>query len=1078
MAEDRIDSVINQQAIDAEFKVLDAKLDATLAKLKEFAAVKISFNNSGDLGGLNDAQKKLTKGQTELSLAMKEYNKLVDAIATKQAKLNAMTSDAAIELEKLKLQEQQANMARKDSIKLDEAKEGSINQLRIQLKQAQGAYDALSAAERNTSRGQALLQNIKTLDTELKKLEGSTGRFQRNVGNYAGALADSFELVRREISRLQVAQKDLNDRGDTEGAARVSRQIENLDRVVNVSFDNTKSYTQQIRSLEKEFVNLATSGEQSEEFLRQFKNAVGDAKDAANDLRESINLAASDTKQLDVLIGAGQAIAGGFAIAEGAAAVFGDENEELQKTLVRLNGVMAVLNGLQAIQNELKKKDNIVTGIQIALQRAYTVAVGQSVGAMRIFRVALAATGVGLLLVGVSALINKLSNLGSTAKSTAQDLADLKVALEDLKFVNDRTVSQIQRSNDLLISSMKARGASEEEVRNASIEGMKREKAELDALAQKTLEELQQSNLVGLQRVKGYDDAVGSLRLYKAILEDVNADEDLSNKRKDEKVKRINAEIAGLQQLVDAYDAASNKQNEIDIAQNERQAENLKKRQDAAKKAQEERNKLAEKDREARFEIDQEILQRQIAAAEAISQNDAEVLARRLKAFDDFVRAKGRLIDLEESFEKNKTGATALEKQLAEERAISKRLALEREASAARLEIIRNEARIIDDIRNKRTAEYEKQLSEQEKSLNQQNQQAAKFRDELLLQNQQAFNAGIRDQEKYEKTRLDIEKDYERTVLTNALAHYERLLAANKAFGAATIEQEAAIAEARKRLAELNAPNSTPDITGLEKFLTEAQVRFQQFAEFSSGLSQAIADREKNRIQEQIDAIEKAKKREIELIQASGDSEERKAARIKVIEAKAAAEREALERKKKEADYRAAVYEKALTITQIVLTNVLNVVKAIPKGPAAVFEAILLGATQLAVAVATPIPRFAKGTKSAPRGLGIWGEEGQEMMVDRQGKLSLSPKGPSLVQLMGGETIIPAENTRRILEAVGMENALGSNGGHLSIDQSELIGLTGAAVQELRRLNSRPIMNQFISRDIETTEWFDRNLRH
>lgn len=1082
MAEDRIDSVIDLQAIDAEFQKLDGKLDQTLAKLKEFSTLKISFNQAGDLGGLNDAQKKLAKGQTELTLAMKEYNKIVDGIAVKQAKLNAMTSEAATELERLKLQEQQANQARKDSIRLDEAKEGSINQLRVQLRQAQLAYDALSKAERDSSRGTSLLANIKTLDAELKKLEGTTGRFQRNVGNYTGALADSFESVRREIARLQVAQKDLNDRGDTEGAARVTRSIENLDRVMKVSFDNTKSYTQQVKSLEREYVNLATSGEQSEQFLRDFKNAVGEAKDSANDLRESIKLAASDTRQLDVLIGAGQAIAGGFAIAEGAAAVFGDENEDLQKTLVKLNGVMAILNGLQAIQNELKKKDNIVTGIQIGLQKAYAFAVGTSTGAMKAFRIALAATGVGLLVIGVGALISKLSGLGSTAKATAVDLNELKIALEDLKFVNDRAVNDIQRQNNLLISSMKARGASEQEISNANIEGLKREKAEMDKLRDATLQELQTSQLTSVEKVKGYEDAVGLLRLQKAILSDIEEDENKSNKRKEQDIKLTKGKIDALQAYVDAYDKAADKQNEIDVQTNERTADNLKRQQEQAKKALEDRNRLLERNREAQFGIDQELLQRQIAFNDAIQQNDTETLFRRLKAFDDFVTAKQRLITLEENFEKSKVGATALEKQLAEEKAISKRLQLEREASEARINIIRNEARIIEAINNQRTANYEKQLTASEEALTKENLQAEKLRDELLRDNQRAYNAGIRSLEDYTKTREDIERDYELTTLNNSLAHYERLLKANKAFGAATIEQEAAVAAIRKRLAELQ-PGPTESATEksrreLEEFLVEAQTRFGQFAEFTSGLSQAIADREKNRIQKQLDDIERIKKREIELIQASGDSEERKAARIKVIEAKAAADREALEKKKRDADYRAAVYEKALTITQIILSNVLNVVKAIPKGPAAVIEAIILGATQLAVAVATPVPRFAKGTKNAPRGLGIWGEEGQEMMVDRHGKLRLSPKGPTLINLAGGEQIIPADNTRRILRSVGMEHELDGRGGTLSIDQRELIGLTGMAVHELRKLNGRPVLNQYVERGIETTETFDKTFRH
>lgn len=71
------------------------------------------------------------------------------------------------------------------NIQLNRTNEGSINQLRRSLINANQAYDNLSKAQReNTSIGGKMLQNIKEIDAELKKLEADSGRFQRNVGNY------------------------------------------------------------------------------------------------------------------------------------------------------------------------------------------------------------------------------------------------------------------------------------------------------------------------------------------------------------------------------------------------------------------------------------------------------------------------------------------------------------------------------------------------------------------------------------------------------------------------------------------------------------------------------------------------------------------------------------------------------------------------------------------------------------------------------------------------------------------------------------------------------------------------------
>lgn len=57
---------------------------------------------------------------------------------------------------------------------------------------------------------------------------------------------------------------------------------------------------------------------------------------------------------------------------------------------------------------------------------------------------------------------------------------------------------------------------------------------------------------------------------------------------------------------------------------------------------------------------------------------------------------------------------------------------------------------------------------------------------------------------------------------------------------------------------------------------------------------------------------------------------------------------------------------------------------------------------------------FAKGTKSAPGGLSLVGEEGAELIYSKQEGLSLA-SGPSLINLPKGASVIPAGDTRSIL---------------------------------------------------------------
>jgi hypothetical protein len=66
---------------------------------------------------------------------------------------------------------------------------------------------------------------------------------------------------------------------------------------------------------------------------------------------------------------------------------------------------MALLQGVTAITNVLQKESALRLAIATTAQTAYTAVVGASSGAMKIFRLALASTGIGALVVGLGLLI-------------------------------------------------------------------------------------------------------------------------------------------------------------------------------------------------------------------------------------------------------------------------------------------------------------------------------------------------------------------------------------------------------------------------------------------------------------------------------------------------------------------------------------------------------------------------------------------------------------------------------------------------------------------------------------------------
>lgn len=100
-----------------------------------------------------------------------------------------------------------------NEIKAERSQEKSLVQLRAQLANLQKQYDNMSGVQRMSAAGTELQQRIKGLSDEVLGLEGNTGRWQRNVGNYQSALqglAGSFNVaginaggLRKAIASLQ-----------------------------------------------------------------------------------------------------------------------------------------------------------------------------------------------------------------------------------------------------------------------------------------------------------------------------------------------------------------------------------------------------------------------------------------------------------------------------------------------------------------------------------------------------------------------------------------------------------------------------------------------------------------------------------------------------------------------------------------------------------------------------------------------------------------------------------------------------------------------------------------------------------
>ena len=204
----------------------------------------------------------------------------------------------------------------------------------------------------------------------------------------------------------------------------------------NKAFDQLtskgKTLTGQLRGLKNELAQLEQSGKGGTAQFRQLTLDAARLEDQIGDTRARVANLASDTFKFDAAVQATQGLAAGFEIAQGAAALFGSESEDLQKALLKVQAATAIANGVQQVANLLLEESKIKTLVLTNVQAGYAAVVGTSTGAMKAFRIALAATGIGLLVIGLIALVENFDKVKRALENSIPGFKTVSNAIGDV----------------------------------------------------------------------------------------------------------------------------------------------------------------------------------------------------------------------------------------------------------------------------------------------------------------------------------------------------------------------------------------------------------------------------------------------------------------------------------------------------------------------------------------------------------------------------------------------------------------------------------------------------------------------
>jgi hypothetical protein len=198
----------------------------------------------------------------------------------------------------------------------------------------------------------------------------------------------------------------------------VKKALDNQAKAIDNVGKSGKSLTGQLRGLKQELSQLEIAGQDGTKAFNDLLIASAKLEDQIGDTRQRVKILASDTFKFDAAVGATQALASGFELAQGAAALFGSESEDLQKAIVKITAATAVANSVQQLSDLIKGESALKQAVLTGATAAYATVVGASTGALRAFKLALAGTGIGLLVLAITELVSYFIELQAQSAKT------------------------------------------------------------------------------------------------------------------------------------------------------------------------------------------------------------------------------------------------------------------------------------------------------------------------------------------------------------------------------------------------------------------------------------------------------------------------------------------------------------------------------------------------------------------------------------------------------------------------------------------------------------------------------------
>ncbi len=255
-----------------------------------------------------------------------------------------------------------------------------------------------------------------------------------------------------------------------------------------------KSMKAELRELKAQIA----SGSLGEKELKEATKRAAELQDTIGDVSDKVKALASDTKRIDAVVTAFRGIAAAASVAAGAAALFGNENEKLTKTLAQAQGAMALLQGVQELANIATTEGALRTMVLDGAQKAAAIS-SRALGVTITASMAMATAGISVLVAGLVYFISTMNDVDEEHSKITANIKDRNKNLGDtaISVIEQR----IKRKKDSLEKELELEDFYDSEARAKIRERFRKQEID-ETTFNLELQNQQEQHLFNIQKIR------------------------------------------------------------------------------------------------------------------------------------------------------------------------------------------------------------------------------------------------------------------------------------------------------------------------------------------------------------------------------------------------------------------------------------------------------------------------------------------------------------------------------------------------------------------------------------------------